>query len=45
MAGPVTPGHVRADLDGRILERVVGVEDVAVRLTCDGGTRKTAVAP
>ena len=45
VAGLITPDHVRADLDGRILERVVGVKDVAIRLACDGATKETAVPP
>ncbi len=43
MAGLVTPDHVRADLAGDVLERVVGEKDVAIRLTCDGATQQTAV--
>jgi pyruvate,water dikinase len=43
VSGLVTPDHVRADLDGKVLERVVGEKDVAVRLTCDGATVETAV--
>lgn len=45
VAGLVTPDHVRVDLDGRVLERVVGDKDVAVRLTPTGGTQETAVPP
>lgn len=45
VAGLVTPDHVRADLDGRIVERVVGDKDLAVRLTADGGTQETPVPP
>jgi pyruvate, water dikinase len=43
VSGLVTPDHVRADLDGRILERVIGEKDVAVRLTGAGATVETAV--
>lgn len=43
VSGLVTPDHVRADLDGTVLERVIGEKDVAVRLTCDGATVETGV--
>ena len=43
VSGLVTPDHVRADLDGRVLERVIGEKDVAIRLTRDGATEETAV--
>jgi pyruvate, water dikinase len=43
VSGLVTPDHVRADLDGTVLERVIGEKDVAVRLTSDGATEETAV--
>lgn len=45
VSGLVTPDHVRADLDGTVLELVVGDKDVTVRLSCDGGTRQVAVPP
>ena len=45
VAGIITPDHVRADRDGRILECVVGEKDVAIRLTRDGATEETAVPP
>jgi pyruvate,water dikinase len=45
VSGLITPDHVRADLDGRVLERVIGEKDVAIRLTCDGTTEETAVPP
>ena len=45
VAGLITPDHLRADLDGRILERVVGEKDLAIRLTCDGTTEETPVPP
>ena len=43
VSGLVTPDHLRVDLDGRVLERVIGEKDVAIRLTCDGTTQETAV--
>jgi pyruvate, water dikinase len=43
VSGLVTPDHVRADLEGTVLERVIGEKDVAVRLTCDGATVETGV--
>ena len=45
VAGLITPDHLRADLDGRILERVVGEKDLAIRLTSDGTTEETPVPP
>ena len=45
VSGLITPDHVRADLDGTILERVIGEKDVAIRLTCAGATEETAVPP
>jgi pyruvate,water dikinase len=51
VAGLVTPDHVRADRSGRVLERVVGDKDLAIRLAGDGGTvelpvpRQRAAAP
>lgn len=43
VSGLVTPDHIRASPDGRILERVLGEKDVAIRLNCDGVARETAV--
>ncbi len=43
VAGLVTPDHVRADRSGRVLERVVGDKDLAIRLTADGGTAEVPV--
>jgi pyruvate,water dikinase len=43
VSGLVTPDHIRASPDGRILESVIGEKDVAIRLTCDGVARETAV--
>ena len=43
VSGLITPDHIRADLDGRIFERVIGEKDVAIRLTPDGATEETAV--
>ena len=45
VSGLVTPDHLRADLNGRILERVVGEKDVAIRLMADGSTQEAAVPP
>ena len=45
VAGLVTPDHVRMDRRGRVLERVAGDKDVAVRLMPDGRTRETPVRP
>ena len=45
VSGLVTPDHVRADLDGNVLERIVGEKDVAIRLTSTGATEQTAVPP
>lgn len=43
VAGLVTPDHVRADLDGTVLERVLGDKDVAVRLRADGAAEEVPV--
>ena len=43
VAGLVTPDHVRADLEGNVLERVVGEKDIAIRLMPTGDTQETAV--
>jgi pyruvate,water dikinase len=45
VAGLVTPDHVRAERDGRILDRVVGDKDLAIRLLPTGATEETAVPP
>ena len=45
VSGLVTPDHVRVSPDGRILERVIGEKDVAIRLTRDGVARETDVPP
>jgi pyruvate,water dikinase len=45
VSGLVTPDHVRADLGGRVLERIVGDKDVAIRLNDDGTSEETAVPP
>ncbi len=45
MSGLVTPDHVRADLQGRVFERVVGDKDLAIRLSCSGAAEETAVPP
>jgi pyruvate, water dikinase len=43
VSGLVTPDHIRACPDGRILERLIGEKDVAIRLSPDGVARETAV--
>jgi pyruvate,water dikinase len=43
VSGLVTPDHIRASPDGRILERVLGEKDIAIRLRPDGVARETAV--
>lgn len=45
VSGLVTPDHLRVDPIGRILERVVGEKDIAIRLMADGSTEETAVPP
>lgn len=45
VAGLITPDHLRADLDGRILESTVGEKDLAIRLTPDGTTEETPLPP
>ena len=45
VSGLVTPDHIRASSDGRILESVIGEKDVAIRLACDGLARETPVPP
>jgi pyruvate, water dikinase len=44
VAGLVTPDRYRLSPEGRVLERAIGLKDVAVRATADGGTRQTPVA-
>jgi pyruvate,water dikinase len=43
VAGLVTPDRFRVSRDGRVLERAIGVKDVAVRPAALGGTQQTAV--
>jgi pyruvate,water dikinase len=43
VSGLVTPDHLRTDLEGRLLERVVGEKDLAIRLTGDGATEERPV--
>ena len=45
VSGLVTPDHVRADVDGKVLERVVGDKDIAIRVTLTGATEEAAVPP
>jgi pyruvate,water dikinase len=43
VAGLVTPDRTRVGRDGTVLERVVGVKDVAVVRSAGGGTRRVAI--
>jgi pyruvate,water dikinase len=43
VSGLVTPDHIRVSPGGRVLERVLGDKDVAIRLSRDGVARETAV--
>jgi pyruvate,water dikinase len=43
VAGLVTPDRYRLTPGGRVLERTIGLKDVAVHAAPDGGTRQTAV--
>ena len=43
VAGLVTPDRFRVARDGTVLERVVGVKDVAVVCSPDAGTRQVAI--
>jgi pyruvate, water dikinase len=43
VAGLVTPDRFRVGRDGSVLERVVGVKDVAVVCSAGGGTRRVAI--
>jgi pyruvate,water dikinase len=43
VAGLVTPDRFRVSREGRVLERAIGVKDVAVRPAAQGGTQQTAV--
>jgi pyruvate,water dikinase len=43
VSGLVTPDHIRVSTDGRILERIIGDKDVAIRLAPDGVAQETAV--
>jgi pyruvate,water dikinase len=43
VAGLVTPDRYRIDRDGRVLERVAGEKDLAIRLNADGGTHEAPV--
>lgn len=45
VAGLVTPDRYRLDRGGRLLERVVGEKDLAIRLQPDGGTCEEPVTP
>jgi pyruvate,water dikinase len=44
VAGLVTPDRFRLNPDGAVLERAIGMKDVAVRAAPDGGTWETPVA-
>ena len=43
VSGAVVPDSYRLDADGRVLERTVGVKDVALRLHASGGTTEVVV--
>jgi pyruvate,water dikinase len=43
VAGLVTPDRFRLSRDGRVLERAIGVKDVAVRPAPQGGTEEMPV--
>jgi pyruvate,water dikinase len=43
VSGAVVPDSYRLDLEGRILERTIGVKDVALRLHASGGTTQVVV--
>jgi pyruvate,water dikinase len=45
VAGLVTPDRFRLTRDGDVIERAVGLKDVAVRTDPEGGTRQTGVLP
>ncbi|MGN6688614.1 MAG: PEP/pyruvate-binding domain-containing protein [Actinomycetales bacterium] len=45
VSGLVTPDHVRATRDGRVLQLVPGDKDLAIRLTPAGSTQETPVPP
>jgi pyruvate,water dikinase len=45
VAGLVTPDRYRIARDGKILERVAGEKDIAIRRHPDGGTHETEVDP
>ena len=45
VSGLVTPDHVRASRDGRILELRVGTKDLAIRPAPEGGTHEVEVPP
>jgi pyruvate,water dikinase len=43
VAGLVTPDRYRIDRQGRVLERVAGEKDLAIRMRPDGGTQEATV--
>jgi len=43
VSGAVVPDSYRLDLEGRILERTIGVKDIALRLHAGGGTTEVVV--
>ena len=45
VAGLVTPDRYRIGRDGRVLERIPGEKDVAIRSLPDGGTHEVPVEP
>lgn len=45
VSGAVVPDSYRLDPEGRILERTIGVKDIALRLHVGGGTTEVVVDP
>jgi pyruvate,water dikinase len=43
VSGAVVPDSYRLDSDGRVLERTIGVKDIALRLHAGGGTTEVVV--
>lgn len=44
VSGLVTPDHFRLDASGRVIERIPGLKDVAIRPSAKGGTEQAAEA-
>ena len=45
VSGAVVPDSYRLAADGRVLERTIGVKDIALTLSAEGGTSEVAVEP